>query len=140
MPRRRRNPKKACLIQCYMRILIVCRAGDDLGLQARQGIVVNDGAERAGDEYLNWGIVNSIGRDRCHTESALGLAHAAIMDITNQKDSAGIAEASRQVPADIPEPLYGDADTLQIVMAEALPHGRRCHLLEDLRRRGGLRG
>lgn len=69
--------------------------------------------------------------------SALGLAHAAIMDITNQKDSAGIAEASRQVPADIPEPLYGDADTLQIVMAEALPHGRRCHLLEDLRRKGG---
>lgn len=51
-----------------MRILIVCRAGDDLGLQARQGIVVNDGAERAGDEYLNWGIVNSIGGDRCRTE------------------------------------------------------------------------
>lgn len=96
-----------------MRILIVCRAGDDLGLQARQGIVVNDGAERAGDEYLNWGIVNSIGGDRCRTESALGLAHAAIMDITNQKDSAGIAEASRQVPADIPEPLYGDADNFK---------------------------
>ena len=45
--------------------------------------------------------------------SALGLAHAAIMDITNQKDSAGIAEASRQVPADIPEPLYGDADNFK---------------------------
>ena len=42
----------------------------------------------------------------------------------NHKDSASIAEASRQVPADISEPLYPDAGTLQIVMAEALQHGR----------------
>ena len=89
-----------------------------------------------GGEYLDWGIVNSISRYRCRAESALGLAHAAIVDVTNQKDSARIAEASHQMPADISEPLYRDADTFQIVMAEALPHGR-LDTLVDAPRGGG---
>jgi hypothetical protein len=108
-----------------LRKLIVGGAGDDLGFQAWQGFVVDDGAERVGHEYFGQGIVNLIGRDLRRGEGALGHSLAVIVDITDQQDRAGIAEAGRQVPADISNPLYRDADTLQIVLPKALPHRRQ---------------
>jgi hypothetical protein len=48
-----------------LRKLIVGGAGDDLGFQAWQGFVVDDGAERGGHEYFGQRIVNLIGRGTC---------------------------------------------------------------------------
>jgi hypothetical protein len=98
--------------------LIVGRSGDDSDLQAGQGGVVDDGAQRTGREHIAFGIENRIGGHRCGAEFIGGPLDLLRPDIGNRQPYALVGQMATEMPADIAQPLHIHAQAVKRIAAQ----------------------
>ena len=106
------------------RELIVRGAGDDLRLEARDGRVVERGAERARRDHIALDLEDLVERDDARAELARGTLRLERIDIGDGYLRALRVELLAEVVADMADPLYRDVHALERVTSELQLHAR----------------
>src|SRR5690348_5453838 len=85
--------------------LIVRRAGDDLDLELRDRLVVDDRTERAGGEDVRLHAVDLLGRDGTSAELVGDSLHALGIDVRDDELRARLVQLFSKVITDMPAAL-----------------------------------
>ena len=96
--------------------LVVGAAGDDVEFQSRQGLLIDDAAERAGREHVGIHVVDLLQRDRLGAEFVHHVLHAVWVDVAGEHLGAGLREELGQVVAHAADALHGEADLAWVVV------------------------
>ena len=88
--------------------LVVRRAGDDLDLELRNRLVVDDRAERARREDVGLHAVDLVGADGTRAELVDDALHALGVDVGDDELRARLVQLLREVVADVPAALHRD--------------------------------
>ncbi len=97
--------------------LVVGGAGDDLELEAGQGVVGHDLAERARGEDVRLHVVDRIGRDRLGVKLVHRPAHPLLVDIGDEELDAFRVEVLGEEVAGLAEALDGHLEPRKVVGA-----------------------
>ncbi len=87
--------------------LVVGRAGDNVDLEQRYGVVVDDGSQRTGSKDVR---IDRIDVVRCHSRRAEfvnHLLHLPVVDVANHELGTFLVEMLAEVVADVPASLHG---------------------------------
>src|SRR5262249_19041406 len=94
-------------------------AGDDLDLELRNRLVVENRAKRARGEDVGLYTINLVGRDGARGELVDDALHTIRIDVGDDELRAGLVQLFREVVADVTAALHRDRSVREIVRAPA---------------------